>query len=78
MPKTQNSFDHDTRLWPVQTILRVLTQKNSVDCRMYICKYMKAVIQSQSIVWVDLTNWQDNMPKFRAEFAYAILCATKN
>ncbi|KAH0461786.1 hypothetical protein IEQ34_009361 [Dendrobium chrysotoxum] len=73
--ETQNLFDHDIRLWPTYAIPRVPTQKKSVDYRMYVCKYMKIVIQPHR--GAELTDWQENMPKFRAKFAYAILCATR-
>ncbi|KAH0449870.1 hypothetical protein IEQ34_020562 [Dendrobium chrysotoxum] len=70
---TTNSFDTDIRGWPIQKIKQAPTQKNSVDCGMYVCKYMKAAIQPEAVVWGDVKNWQENMAKFRAEFTYAIL-----
>ncbi|KAH0449012.1 hypothetical protein IEQ34_022812 [Dendrobium chrysotoxum] len=58
LSQTQIFFDDDIRLWPIHTIPRVPTKKNSVDCGMYICKYMEAVIRLQLVIWADLTNWQ--------------------
>ncbi|KAH0464897.1 hypothetical protein IEQ34_005000 [Dendrobium chrysotoxum] len=50
--------------------------KNQINCGMYVCKYMEAVIQPEAVVWADVKDWEDNMAKFRAEFAYAILSTT--
>ncbi|KAL0917541.1 hypothetical protein M5K25_012607, partial [Dendrobium thyrsiflorum] len=72
--ETQNAFDEDIRLWPIETIANIPTQANSVDCGMYVCKYMETVTQLEQINWLDHTNWQDRMPIFRADFAYAIFC----
>ncbi|KAH0464329.1 hypothetical protein IEQ34_007115 [Dendrobium chrysotoxum] len=30
---------------PIRPVLDAPTQKNSFDCRMFICKYMEAVVQ---------------------------------
>ncbi|KAH0460238.1 hypothetical protein IEQ34_010901 [Dendrobium chrysotoxum] len=38
---TTNSFDTDIRGWQIQKIKQAPTQKNIVDCGMYVCKYMK-------------------------------------
>ncbi|KAH0462277.1 hypothetical protein IEQ34_009852 [Dendrobium chrysotoxum] len=73
---TTTSFDTDIRGWWIRKIKQALTQKNSVDYGMYVCKYMEASIQSEAVVWPDVKDWQENMAKFRAEFAYAILCTT--
>ncbi|KAL0919183.1 hypothetical protein M5K25_011261 [Dendrobium thyrsiflorum] len=72
--ETQNAYDEDIRLWPTETIANVPTQANSVDCGMYVCKYMETVIQLEQINWLDHTKWQDRMPIFMADFAYALLC----
>ncbi|KAH0457732.1 hypothetical protein IEQ34_013047 [Dendrobium chrysotoxum] len=74
--ETSKSFETDIREWPVQRIKSAPTQKNNVDCGMYVCKYMEAAIQSEPVVWVNVIDWQDNMPKFRIEFVYAILTTT--
>ncbi|KAH0453904.1 hypothetical protein IEQ34_018228 [Dendrobium chrysotoxum] len=73
---TTTSFATDIRRWRIRRIKQVPTQKNSVDCGMYVCKYMEAVIQPEAVVWADVKDWEDNMAKFRAEFAYAILSTT--
>ncbi|KAH0458322.1 hypothetical protein IEQ34_013637 [Dendrobium chrysotoxum] len=70
---TTTSFATDIRRWRIRKIKQVPTQKNSVDCGMYVCKYMEAVIQPEAVVWVDVKDWKDNMAKFMTEFAYAIL-----
>ncbi|KAH0449091.1 hypothetical protein IEQ34_022891 [Dendrobium chrysotoxum] len=74
--ETRNSFDQNIRLRPIQQITHVPTQKNSVDCGMYVCKYMKAIIQLKPVVWADVKDWKENMPKFRAKFEYTILYTT--
>ncbi|KAH0461669.1 hypothetical protein IEQ34_009244 [Dendrobium chrysotoxum] len=71
-----NSFDTYIRGWRIQKIKQAPTQKNSVDCGMYVCKYMEAAIQPEAVVWTDVKDWQKNIAKFRAEFTYAILRAT--
>ncbi|KAH0456541.1 hypothetical protein IEQ34_014448 [Dendrobium chrysotoxum] len=73
---TTTSFATDIRRWRIRRIKQVPTQKNSVDCGIYVCKYMEAVIQPEAVVWADVKDWEDNMAKFRAEFAYAILSTT--
>ncbi|KAH0453166.1 hypothetical protein IEQ34_017490 [Dendrobium chrysotoxum] len=55
---TTNSFDTDIRGWWIQKIKQAPTQKDSVDCGMYVCKYMKAAIQPEAVVWTDVKDWQ--------------------
>ncbi|KAL0920241.1 hypothetical protein M5K25_009362 [Dendrobium thyrsiflorum] len=73
---TQLAFDKDIRLWPVRPVVGLPVQANSVDCGVFVCKYMEAAIQPEAVVWADQQHWAANMPKYRAELAYAILCAT--
>ncbi|KAL0905406.1 hypothetical protein M5K25_023825 [Dendrobium thyrsiflorum] len=73
---TEHAFDEDIRLWPVRAVEGVPVQSNSVDCGVFVCKYMEAAIQPEALVWPDQQHWAANMPKYRAELAYAILCAT--
>ncbi|KAH0468018.1 hypothetical protein IEQ34_003051 [Dendrobium chrysotoxum] len=68
--ETKNAFDEDIRRWPIRQITEAPTQKNSV------CKYMEAIIQRILVVWSDVEDWVENMPKFRAEFAFALFCTT--
>ncbi|KAH0457773.1 hypothetical protein IEQ34_013088 [Dendrobium chrysotoxum] len=74
--ETKNAFDEDIRGWPIRKIKEAPTQKNSVDCGMYVYKYIEAIIQTIPVVWSDVKDWEENMPKFWAEFAYALFCTT--
>ncbi|KAH0456645.1 hypothetical protein IEQ34_014552 [Dendrobium chrysotoxum] len=58
------------------TIKSAPTQTNNVDCGMYICKYIKNIILQNNTNWTDSEDWQSNMPKYRAEFTYALLYAS--
>ncbi|PKU61156.1 hypothetical protein MA16_Dca028368 [Dendrobium catenatum] len=58
------------------TIKGIPKQQNSFDCGMYVCKYMERISLEGNTDWTDSTNWQQDMPKYRAEFAYELLCKT--
>ncbi|KAH0453367.1 hypothetical protein IEQ34_017691 [Dendrobium chrysotoxum] len=53
------------------TVSDVPTQNNSVKCGVFICKYMKKIIQHEKVNWGDHQNWQEKKPKFRVELAYS-------
>ncbi|KAH0448191.1 hypothetical protein IEQ34_021991 [Dendrobium chrysotoxum] len=74
--ETNNAFDEDIRGWPIRKIKEAPTQKNSVDCGMYVYKYMEAIIQRILVVWSDVKDWEENMSKFRAEFSFKLFCTT--
>ncbi|PKU63964.1 Putative ubiquitin-like-specific protease 1B [Dendrobium catenatum] len=74
--ETQGCFQTDIRSWKVQEVEGVLTQTNSYDCGMFVCKYMENVIQPNSVRWELLMDLQAEMPKFRAELAFMLLCST--
>ncbi|KAH0464558.1 hypothetical protein IEQ34_007344 [Dendrobium chrysotoxum] len=40
---TKEAFDSDIRKWKVSTITSVPKQTNSIDCAMYVCKYMERI-----------------------------------
>ncbi|PKU59384.1 Ubiquitin-like-specific protease 1A [Dendrobium catenatum] len=71
---SKNAWHDDIRNWPIETIKNVSTQNNNVDCGMFICKYMEAVIQLEPVQWELLKDWQSSIALFRAELAYGILC----
>ncbi|KAL0913829.1 hypothetical protein M5K25_017319 [Dendrobium thyrsiflorum] len=50
---TEHAFDEDIRLWPVRAVVGVPVQSNSVDCGVFVCKYMEAAIQPEAVVWPD-------------------------
>ncbi|PKU73355.1 Putative ubiquitin-like-specific protease 1B [Dendrobium catenatum] len=72
--ETKNIFNDDLMKWPIKLITNVPTQDNSVDCGLFVCKYMETVIQHESVQWDVHKNWQSSMTLFKAEFAYALLC----
>lgn len=74
---TGHAFDSDITTWPIVPVTGLPVQANSVDCGMYVCKYMETVAKPEEPRWEEKKNWQGDMPKFRAELAYAILCASK-
>lgn len=51
------------------------TQTGGDDCGVYVLKYMEAVAAKgkKSISWENLDDWQNNMPKFRAEIAVEMI-----
>ncbi|KAH0457481.1 hypothetical protein IEQ34_012796 [Dendrobium chrysotoxum] len=53
---TTTSFAMDIQRWRIRKIKQAPTQKNSVDCGMYVCKYMEAAIQPEAIVWPDVKD----------------------
>ncbi|KAI0499943.1 hypothetical protein KFK09_018151 [Dendrobium nobile] len=74
--ETQGCFQTDIRTWKILEAEGVPTQTNGYDCGMFVCKYMENVIQTNSVKWDLLMNWQAEMPKFRAELAFMMLCST--
>ncbi|KAH0451524.1 hypothetical protein IEQ34_018823 [Dendrobium chrysotoxum] len=70
----ENYFGGDIRNWPMSIATGIPTQINGFDRKMFICKYMEATILSRAVKWEEQLHWQLEMPKYRAEFAYAILC----
>ncbi|KAH0452696.1 hypothetical protein IEQ34_019995 [Dendrobium chrysotoxum] len=56
-------------------ISRIPTQSNEYDCEIFVCKYMERAILRKKMDWTSFKDWQKYMPKFRAEFGYA-LCLT--
>ncbi|KAI0488649.1 hypothetical protein KFK09_028488 [Dendrobium nobile] len=73
---TTGAFDSDIRKWKLSTIKGIPKQQNSFDCGMYVCKYMERIILEGNTDWTDSTDWQQDMPKYRAEFAYEVFCKT--
>ncbi|KAH0460414.1 hypothetical protein IEQ34_011077 [Dendrobium chrysotoxum] len=76
--ETGDYFESDFRSWPLTVASGVPTQKNGFDCEMFVCKYMENAILAHPLKWEELSHWQDEMPKFRAELAFALLCKTIN
>ncbi|KAH0449288.1 hypothetical protein IEQ34_023088 [Dendrobium chrysotoxum] len=76
--ETRDYFESDFRSWPLTVGSGVPTQKNRFDCGMFVCKYMKNAILAHPFKWEELSHWQDEMPKFRAKLAFALLCKTIN
>ncbi|KAI0498071.1 hypothetical protein KFK09_021312 [Dendrobium nobile] len=74
--ETQGCFQSDIRSWKVLETEGVPTQTNGFDCGMFVCKYMENVIQPNAVKWDLLMNLQAEMPKFRAELAFMLLCST--
>ncbi|KAH0436251.1 hypothetical protein IEQ34_026448 [Dendrobium chrysotoxum] len=69
------SFDTDIRIWPITYPSGVPTQTNSIDCGMFVCKYMEELVKHGDVDWEQHKNLQDKMTLFRVELAYAILCS---
>ncbi|PKU61291.1 hypothetical protein MA16_Dca029225 [Dendrobium catenatum] len=51
------------------------TQTNNTDCGMSVCKYMENIIRQNNSSWMQRTDWQEKIPKYRAEFEYGLFCA---
>ncbi|KAH0458455.1 hypothetical protein IEQ34_013770 [Dendrobium chrysotoxum] len=69
------SFDTDIRIWLINYPSGVPTQINSIDCGMFVCKYMEELVKHEDVDWEQHKNFQDKMTLFRVELAYAILCS---
>ncbi|KAL0907664.1 hypothetical protein M5K25_022086 [Dendrobium thyrsiflorum] len=66
-------FDADITKWRINIVRGTPTQSNSFDCGMFVCKYMDKVVGKDKVDWTEYKFWQNDMPRFRAEFAYQIL-----
>ncbi|KAL0920107.1 hypothetical protein M5K25_009218 [Dendrobium thyrsiflorum] len=66
-------FDADITKWRINIVRGTPTQSNSFDCGMFVCKYMKKVVVKDKVDWTEYKFWQNDMPRFRAAFAYQIL-----
>ncbi|KAH0469690.1 hypothetical protein IEQ34_001248 [Dendrobium chrysotoxum] len=72
--KTLDCFEGDIQNCSLNVVNGIPTQTNGFNYGMFIYKYMEAAMLPHAIKWEELIHWQDEMPKFRAEFVYAILC----
>ncbi|KAH0461666.1 hypothetical protein IEQ34_009241 [Dendrobium chrysotoxum] len=72
----KKAFPNDIRKWKFKSMKGAPTQTNNVDCGMFVCKYMENIILQNNTNWTESNDWQANMPKYRAEFPYALLCAS--
>ncbi|KAL0920120.1 hypothetical protein M5K25_009231 [Dendrobium thyrsiflorum] len=66
-------FDVDISKWRLNIVHGTPTQSNSFDCGMFVCKYMEKVIVQDKVDWSAYKYWQNDMPRYRAEFVYQIL-----
>ncbi|KAH0457229.1 hypothetical protein IEQ34_015136 [Dendrobium chrysotoxum] len=57
-----SSFDYDIWQWSIQTVTGVPIQTNSIDCGMFICKYMEAIVQHEKFDSGQHKDWQEKMP----------------
>ncbi|KAH0465458.1 hypothetical protein IEQ34_005561 [Dendrobium chrysotoxum] len=68
---TKGSFGSNITKRNIQTLKGVPTQSNSVDCGMFVCKYIENFILQSKVDWEEYKNWQEEILKFMAKFAYA-------
>ncbi|KAL0918469.1 hypothetical protein M5K25_010478 [Dendrobium thyrsiflorum] len=66
-------FEADITKWRMNIVRGTPTQSNSFDCGMFVCKYMEKVVLKDKVDWSAYKYWQNNMPRYRADFAYQIL-----
>ncbi|KAL0915243.1 hypothetical protein M5K25_015645 [Dendrobium thyrsiflorum] len=66
-------FDADITKWRINIVRGTPTQSNSFDCGMFVCKYMEKVVLKDKVDWSAYKYWQNEMPRYRADFAYHIL-----
>ncbi|KAH0470531.1 hypothetical protein IEQ34_000254 [Dendrobium chrysotoxum] len=71
---TKGAFDSDIRKWKINVIAGVPIQTNSVDCGMFVCKYMKMINLEGNTTWTNSKSWPGKMPKYRVEFAHELFC----
>ncbi|KAH0451299.1 hypothetical protein IEQ34_018598 [Dendrobium chrysotoxum] len=69
-------FGDDIQNLPLSIATEILTQTTGVDYEMFVCKYMKATVLPRALKWKEQLHRQSEMPKYKAELAYAILCRT--
>ncbi|KAK8941131.1 hypothetical protein KSP39_PZI010305 [Platanthera zijinensis] len=58
--------------WPVADAVGVPCQDNSWDCGVFIVKFMEVISSMETVSWADQKNWQEDMPRFRAEIVAEI------
>ncbi|KAL0918425.1 hypothetical protein M5K25_010434 [Dendrobium thyrsiflorum] len=66
-------FEADITKWRINIVRGTPTQSNSFDCGMFVCKYMEKVVLKDKVDWSAYKYWQNDMPRYRADFAYQIL-----
>ncbi|KAL0926473.1 hypothetical protein M5K25_002707 [Dendrobium thyrsiflorum] len=66
-------FEADITKWRINIVRGNPTQSNSFDCGMFVCKYMEKVVLKDKVDWSAYKYWQNEMPRYRADFAYQIL-----
>ncbi|KAL0910415.1 hypothetical protein M5K25_021396 [Dendrobium thyrsiflorum] len=66
-------FDADITKWRINIVRGTPTQSNSFDCGMFVCKYMEKVVVKDKVDWSAYKYWQNEMLRYRADFAYQIL-----
>ncbi|KAL0906157.1 hypothetical protein M5K25_024626 [Dendrobium thyrsiflorum] len=66
-------FDADITKWRINIVRGTPTQSNSFDCGMFVCKYMEKVVVKDKVDWSAYKYWQNEMPRYRTDFAYQIL-----
>ncbi|KAL0922195.1 hypothetical protein M5K25_006164 [Dendrobium thyrsiflorum] len=66
-------FEADITKWRMNIVRGTPTQSNSFDCGMFVCKYMEKVVLKDKVDWSAYKYWQNDMPRYRADFAYQIL-----
>ncbi|KAI0496269.1 hypothetical protein KFK09_022583 [Dendrobium nobile] len=71
----KKAFRQNINKWSFKTMKKAPTQTNNTDCCMFICKYMENIVRQNNSSWMQRTDWQEKMPKYRAEFAYGLFCA---
>ncbi|KAK8954225.1 Ubiquitin-like-specific protease 1A [Platanthera zijinensis] len=58
--------------WPVADAVGVPCQDNSWDCGVFVVKFMEVISSTETVSWADQKNWQEDMPRFRAEIVAEI------
>ncbi|KAI0524548.1 hypothetical protein KFK09_003922 [Dendrobium nobile] len=71
----KKAFRQNITKWSFKTMKKAPTQTNNTDCGMFVCKYMENIVRQNNSNWIKRTDWQEKMPKYRAEFAYGLFCA---
>ncbi|KAI0516184.1 hypothetical protein KFK09_008856 [Dendrobium nobile] len=71
----KKAFRQNITKWSFKTMKKAPTQTNNTDCGMFVYKYMENIVRQNNSSWMQRTDWQEKMPKYRAEFAYGLFCA---
>lgn len=58
--------------WSIIYCTGIPQQDNSVDCGVFVMKYMEHIAKPGDISWTSCTDWHTKMPMYRAQICAEI------